>query len=309
MEAGGSATGSQSTVGPVLGTIHTIPEEDDVEEVEDEHAPVSIITPTTSKKDSSKKSTSAVRTPDQDIVKVISGRSQEISQLQERVSAVLTQSEDPKLAEKLNWGQWLRSCCAQVSDSQWVEFRETTYRIMCQYVPPTTIASAPVRASTAAPTPVVDTPVFRHAQQPVRSATSVPSVPSVPSVTYTHTAPASQPQQQSQSYGYQQPPYVQNYPPSYGQSYSQPGHSGTVYSSAPEQQSGTATYHQLQPMQSSSTSTASAGQVTQGGSGNGSSARYLNISTPSLPAHDTSTILSPFSDATMTLLQEDSTMH
>lgn len=70
---------------------------------------------------------------EEQLINLLAVRSSELTEVQKKLDQMSTLGDMVK-QEKLNWGQWLASCTAQVIDSRWVEFRAKTLSVVEQYV-------------------------------------------------------------------------------------------------------------------------------------------------------------------------------
>ena len=86
---------------------------------------------------------------DTDLLNMLTARAVESEVLKRKLDDLVS-SDDVVKQEKLNWGQWMASCIAQVSDNRWVEFTDRSLSFIREFVP----ASVPTTtcASTTATT-------------------------------------------------------------------------------------------------------------------------------------------------------------
>ena len=170
-----------------------------------------------------------------DLLKMLTARAVETEVLKRKLDELVT-SGDAVKQEKLNWGQWMASCVAQVADDKWVDFTRKSFDLIREFVPDLSLSDAPQVVRTVAstmsqpPTGGSDTrasyTAFTVPRTPIASTTSG-ACAFPPTTSY---APVSTHFQQMfpQDYGFGN--YGQSYQPQhYGGSFQTPatGYQGT----------------------------------------------------------------------------------
>ena len=84
----------------------------------------------------STESTRPVARPvEQHFIHQLASRAVDSEQLKQKLDSVLAANTQPEKAEKLNYGQWVASCIAQVPDRRWAQFLNRSFALIQEFVP------------------------------------------------------------------------------------------------------------------------------------------------------------------------------